>query len=210
MPGSADIESLYVEALRRAWADAPRSERARPVLVGQAVAAGVSDAARAEILHALIDLQEFDTVLPSLALLARHDDAWLFAYVEGSIRTGRKPELVKFLQSELDRLDLTWPKRTARLDLLREHGGDEAALPYLRQFAEVQGGDWLLAFEDALQKLNRSDDLIAFWKSRVRRSDVAPTSSAALPREAWRRARSRSPNRYFCSCLPTLRPTART
>ena len=174
VPGSAEIESLYVEALRRAWADgAPVRAELTRFWSAKLSNTGVRDAARAEILHALIDLQEFETVLPSLVQLARHDDAWLFAYMDGSIRTGRKPELVKFLQSELDRLDLTWTKRTARLHLLREHGGDEAALPYLRQFAEVQGGDWLAAFEEALQKLNRSDDLLAFWKSRVRRRDVA-------------------------------------
>ncbi|HEY6362207.1 MAG TPA: tetratricopeptide repeat protein, partial [Vicinamibacterales bacterium] len=168
-----DIESLYVEALRRASADgAPvRAELVR-FWSARLSKTGVNDAARAEILHALIDLQEFGTVLPSLVVLARQDDAWLFAYVDGSIRTGRKPELVKFLQSELDRLDLTWPKRTARLHLLREHGGDAAALPYLRQFAEVLGGDWLPTFEDALEKLNRDDELIAFWKSRVRGRDV--------------------------------------
>ena len=181
LPGTADVESLYVDALRRAWADgAPvRAELVR-FWSAKLPPANGPQLPRAEILHALIDLQEFDSVLPALSRLARHDDRWLFAYVEGSSRTGQQPELVKFLQSELDRRDLSWPQRTTRLHLLREHGGDLAALPYLRQFAEMRGDEWLLAYEEALQTLNRRDDLVAFWKATVRRRDVPDAVKRAI------------------------------
>jgi hypothetical protein len=60
-------------------------------------------------------------------------------------------------------MDHARDRKQAEADLyaLIDLGGEQRALPYLKQAAARWGGDWQAAYESALEKLGRRDDLIA-------------------------------------------------
>ena len=53
-----------------------------------------------------------------------------------------------------------------------DQGGEAAALPYLRRFADSSGSQWVFAYEDALRKAGRREELLAFWRTRAARPDL--------------------------------------
>ena len=172
--GTAEIEAGYVDALRAAQAaGAPVGDELRRYWRNKLAASGLDEKAREQIVYALLDLQEYDEALPALADLARRQQGqWLFAYADSAIKAGRTADLVTFLRAALDADTSASEAGDTKLFLLREHGGNEVALPYLRRFAETRGGEWVAAYEEALTMLGRRAERSAFRRSYASRRDV--------------------------------------
>jgi|GEM_PF-2835623 len=85
------------------------------------------------------------------------------SYLDLLQRLKRRDLLVAELPRAIERA----PKRALaeqRLYLLIDQGGMAAALPYLRKAASDWGGDWVSAYESALNDLGRRDELLALVK----------------------------------------------
>ena len=180
--GNADTEPVYLEALTEAVRQgAPQRDELRTFWARKLGATKLPDARRQEIVYALLNLEAYADALPALFDLAReHGDSWLFASAEAATKSGRKRELVEFLKTEVRRLDLSLKDRGIRLQLLREHGGDAAALSDLRLFAEAGSAEWAFAYEESLGTLGRKADLVAFWKARAGRTDVSASDKRGI------------------------------
>jgi len=50
---------------------------------------------------------------------------------------------------------------------LIDHGGYDAALPYISHLAWSSSGPWIAAYEEALTKLGRREELTAFWRGQA-------------------------------------------
>ncbi len=174
LPGGSDEETAYAEALSAALVKgAPVGEELHKFWAQKLVEPGLTDTRREEAVYALLDLKAYSTVLPTLAEWARRKgDPWFSGYLEAAVQAGRKNELIAFLQKELDRTDLSQETKETRLYALMDQGADGAALPYLRRFAETYGDNWVFAYEDALRKLGRREELLAFWKVHAARAGL--------------------------------------
>jgi len=175
LPGGHEEETAYAAALSAALEQgAPVGEELRTWLAQELAEPGLPAARRAELVYSLLALEAYATVLPALADLAHQQaDPWLFAYVEAAVKAGRETELVEFLREELGRTERSAKAKEAHLYALMEHGGDAAALPYLREFARIPGGSWVFAYEAALRRLARHGELLAFWRGRAARTDLS-------------------------------------
>jgi thioredoxin-like negative regulator of GroEL len=180
--GNSATEFLYVDALNAALAQGvPVRDELQKFWTAKLAGAGITDSRREDLVYALLSIDANESVLPTLADLARkHGEPWLFAYAEAAVKAGRKSELVEFLTAELKRGDLAREDRTTRLQLLREHASDSAALPFLREFAETAGGEWSAAYEEVLGKLGRRDELVAFWRGRAAGASVPADEKRAI------------------------------
>jgi predicted Zn-dependent protease len=171
---SAGEDNAYLAALSAARAEGEHvDDELRAYWSHKLATAGLTQTRREELLYALLDVNAYDIVLPSLAALAREQGGkWLFAYTDAALKANRKSELVAFLKSELVRTDLALSAKEPHMFALLEHGGETAALPFLRQFAEGLGGNWIFGYEGAARKTGRSAELLDFWKHRLMRTDV--------------------------------------
>jgi len=93
-------------------------------------------------------------------------------FIDLLVRLKRRDELLEVMPAAIRRAP---DRKTAeqRLYILIEAGGPGPALPFLEQAAAEWGGDWGGAYEEALEKLGRRDQLLALLKQRagdVRRS----------------------------------------
>lgn len=81
-------------------------------------------------------------------------------YLDLLARLGRRDDAVTFLAGRMQR---GAGRKEAEADLyaLLDIGGAQRALPYLKQAAERWGGSWRPAYEEALEKLGRRDELLA-------------------------------------------------
>jgi Tfp pilus assembly protein PilF len=167
--GGGESETLYAEVLTALEKKGGHvREELRDLWSKRLRDAGSDEKKQEEAAQALLDLGAYDTALPTLAKLAHRDSrAWQSAYVDAATKANRKTELVGFLRSELNRTDLSETEKNSTLELLREYGTDADALPYVRELAELHGGEWTSAYEDMLQRLGKRADLIAFWQLRA-------------------------------------------
>jgi cellulose synthase operon protein C len=168
--GDPQTKALYAEALTTAEKHgAPVRKELQAFWSQQLSLSGLSREKQEEAAQMLLDLEAFDTVLPTLAALAHNSGGtWRFAYAETAAKAKRNSELVKFLRSELDRHDLSGSEKSVTLELLRQYGTDADALPYVRELAESRGGEWAFAYEEMLTRLGKRPELIAFWQKRSR------------------------------------------
>ncbi len=121
---------------------------------------GLGIEARSGLVYRLFDLDAYDRVLPVVAGWARDSgDPWASIYLDGAKRGGRNDAAITFLRDELDRPGLAVEAAEQRLYALLEWAGEETALPYLRRFADTQGGNWVFAYEGALEHLGRRVEL---------------------------------------------------
>lgn len=143
--------------------------------------AAKDDSERLGTIYALLDMNARAEVLPTLAELAHRkggDSVDLF--VDTANHAGSKPELMRFLTAELERHDLPRKTREDRLYVLLDCCGQEAALPWLKEFAgSAPGSDWASAYEEALTKLGRQTELIAYWQSLAARTDLSAEQKRA-------------------------------
>jgi cellulose synthase operon protein C len=177
LPGSPEEESAYLDALT---AVAGRSDNLREEL-RKYLATKLSDPAasrtrREDLVRTLLDLKDYATALPVAAAFARQSGGdWFSLYVESAVAAGRKSELFAFLVGELGRKDLPPSWREERMHVLLDNGGAAEGLGFLREYAEKSGGEWVSAYEDTLQRLNRKTELVAAWRGRLDRRDTSPS-----------------------------------
>ncbi len=169
-----EAEEAYFAALSAAHArGAPVASELERFLIRKLAEPNLPNRKREAYVYGLLELKSYRAALPTLTSLARRKGgSWLFDYVHATLESGQKELLIGFLKYNLERRDLKREKKEAQLYLLIEHGGETAALPYLREFAETYEGEWTFAYENALRKLGRRKELLAYWEARVSRSDV--------------------------------------
>src|SRR3990167_4608941 len=144
LPGGPEEKEAYASALSAARArGAPVGDELRYFWTQELAQPALTEERREETVYALLDLDAYTTVLPTLADLARKKgDSWLHGYIDAATKAGRKQELIAFLQQELDRKDLPNSAQESRLYALVDSGGEAAAPPFLRRFFAAPGGDW--------------------------------------------------------------------
>ncbi|MGH6983332.1 MAG: tetratricopeptide repeat protein [Stellaceae bacterium] len=168
--GLPDAQPLYVEALTEA---AKQNDAAREELETYWTAAldnpALPEKERNEALYGLIDLKAWAEVLPTLAERARQDPAqWLDAYVTAAFAIGRQVQAFATLSQISEDIALRRKQRETALYLLLDKGGPAAAVAPLRRAAEDFGGDWIDAYGNALRKLGRQAEFVAFLRARAR------------------------------------------
>jgi len=159
--------SVAAEELKKA----KRLPEARAFFARQLERDDLKGKAREQVLFALIEVGGSLEALTEIQRLARSDgsDQWFYAYVEAAKKAGKKADLQAFLAAELKRTDLARNRREARLYAFLELAGPEAALPELKRFAETYGGEWNSAYEEALTKLGRTEELKRLLVARAGR-----------------------------------------
>jgi Tfp pilus assembly protein PilF len=170
------LEEAYTAALRQAGLTAElrdfwMQQLARPTL---------NEKRRLDLIYGMLEIHAWKEALPPLAELAAKRKELVPLYVESAVEAGRKQDAVSFLKSQLDRTDLAGSDRQADLYALIDHGGYGVSLPYIRALAAASGGPWLAAYEDALRKLDRLEELATLWKTRAARPDAMPDQKRSL------------------------------
>jgi Flp pilus assembly protein TadD len=175
------LPETWMSAAAEEAKKAKRVAEARAFFARQLERKDLKPKAREQALFALIEVGGTVEALAEIERLARADatDQWFYAYVESAKKAGRKADLQAFLASEIKRTDLAKNRREARLYAFLELAGPEAALPELKRFAETFGGEWVNAYEEALAKLGRKDELRRLLIARAAR----PGATAAERRE---------------------------
>ncbi|MFM7345793.1 MAG: tetratricopeptide repeat protein [Tagaea sp.] len=166
-------EALRAEAgfLRR---DALRAAAGRdPAALAELRAdwrARLASSARAvsdEALYALIDLRDWDAALPALAARARGNPReWLGAFVTAANDARRTDAVPPLLTEIAGRADLPEATRREAIFALIERTPPERHLPVLRRAASEWGGEWIDAFDAALTRAGRRDELRAVLAAR--------------------------------------------
>ncbi len=172
---SGDEESLYVASLYGAReSGAQVQSELRSYWAGRLQAPALRQEQREEAVYALLELHEYEIALPHLREFAHaKSDQWLFAYVDAAQKANRQQDLTAFLTSELQRADLPLAAKESHLYLLIEHGGEEPALPFLYEFAEAFGGNWVFSYEEALAHSGRTAELLEYRIFRSGREDIS-------------------------------------
>ncbi len=154
---------------------AKRQAEARAFFARQLDRRDLDAKAREQALFALMEVGGGVEALSEIARLAREDatDQWFYAYVEGAKKAGRKSELQQFLAAEIKRADLPKQRREARMYAFLEVAGPEAALPELKRFAEVYGGDWANVYDEALSKLGLTQERRQLLVARAGRPNLS-------------------------------------
>gem|GEM_PF-3906626 len=176
----AAVEDRYRTALYAAYRDGAPLDAELRALVTRAIAQRARQPALSDqIVYEVLDLGAYDAVLPALTQLATtQPEAWYDVYRETALKAGRKQALVAFLQRDLERPDLPPKARAERLDTLRQVGGVEAALPYLRRAAEAGGDEAYYAYQEAALKADHKPELIAFLEKELKGSALPPKARA--------------------------------
>ena len=171
---SADEEALYLEALSKGWRQGePFGDELRAYWSRQLGTPNLLLARREEIVYNLLDLNDVEAALPAVRWLAAEKrDPWLAAYSDLAVKAGRRDDVRAFLTAQLSLPVTDLRSNEALIHLLIEVGGELPALPFLKQFAEALGNEWAHAYEDALGKTRRDDELLSFRVSRAARSDI--------------------------------------
>ena len=178
----SEKEQIYVAALNAALeAGEPVSAELKSFWSRRLGQSHLPESKREEIVYALLDLKDDAAVLPILEQFAKTKDSqWLFAFVDASLRAGKKDRLLQFLQTEVSRKDLNLTAREKYLRLLIEQGGDALALSFLRQFADEDIDEWLQVYEETLARLDRKRELIDFVRDRAKRVAVSDAERRSI------------------------------
>ncbi len=180
------IEEVYTAALRSAAQHSAPAGAAeffgelRAFWTAQLKRTGLDEKHQLDLIYGMLEIKAWDEALPSLAELARRHAELVPLYIQSAVEAGRKPEAVSFLKSELDRKDLKAADHETRLSALIELGGYDMALPYIGRLARSSGGPWMAAYEDALTRLGRNEELAAFWKSQAGSPGVSSERKRSL------------------------------
>jgi Flp pilus assembly protein TadD len=184
--GAIELEETYTAGLLGAIHDAkpgtafPLEAELRDFWTAKLRQSGPDEKKSLDLIYGLLDLQSWDAVLPQLAALAHRRGDLLPLYIETAVKAGRNKDAVEFLKAELNRKDLGLEAREARVYSLIERGGQAAALPYIRSLAAASIPAWIAAYEEALNKLGRTEELAEFWKARAATADVKPAEKRAI------------------------------
>jgi thioredoxin-like negative regulator of GroEL len=129
--------------------------------------AGPDERKQLDLIYGLLDIGAWDAALPPLEKLARRREDLAPLFIETAIKADNRKAAVAFLEADLIRTDLSEEKREARVYALIDSGGQAEALPYMHQLAAAGVPNWDVTYEEALQKLGRSNELLDFWRDRL-------------------------------------------
>ncbi|MBM3549002.1 MAG: hypothetical protein FJX54_18835 [Alphaproteobacteria bacterium] len=171
------LPETWMSAAAEESKKAKRLAEARGFFARQLERNDLKPPAREQALFALIEVGGAVEALTEIQRLAKSDttDQWFYAYVEAAKKAGKRADLQAFLAAELKRTDLPRNRREARLYAFLEQAGPEAALPELKRFAESYGGEWNGAYEEALTKLGRTEEVKRTLIARAGRQETNPT-----------------------------------
>jgi len=114
--------------------------------------------------------------LPLLTLDQQIELAGLYAKLERSGKVRRSFD-TKILRNrillELQAPSLPETRQEELVYALLELKAHRQALPYLKQLAYSRGGDWIFPYEETLMKLGRNQEVIKFWRMRIKQSGLA-------------------------------------
>lgn len=176
-PGSGGAsEERYAAALSAARDEGyPVTDELRTYWSRKLGDPSLPEAGREEILLGLLDTGATPAILPDLERLARQKGGeWFQAYLDAAVKAGRTADLAAFLRAELERPDRTLAAKEPYMFALMDHAATEESVPYLRRYADEAGGSWVFAYEEALEKLNRTRELRDFWIARAGRPAAVP------------------------------------
>lgn len=179
---SPEAEKVYRPALMAAAAaglpvDAELEAYATPRLAARETPENEKE----QLVFALLAAKADKAALPALEQWARtRRGQWFSAFLEASLRAGNREALLRFLESDLGRTDLSLTERQERLYALTEQGGPARSVAYTRQFAEQYGGQWDAAYEAALTALGRKQDLLNWWRKRAARPGLPDAEKRVL------------------------------
>jgi Flp pilus assembly protein TadD len=168
-------ESLYLSALTAARSEKlPVEAELSTYWTRKLAAAGVNSKRSEEILFAMLDSGASEAALPTLSQLARdRGGEWLFAYKDAALKANRKADFIEFLKTDLRRKDKTFAAKESTMFMLIDTGTDADTLPFLREFADQAGDTWVFAYEEALTRNGRKDELRDFWIARAGRKGAS-------------------------------------
>lgn len=113
--------------------------------------------------------------MPLLTLDQQIELAGLYARLERSGTIQRDFD-TKILRSrillELQAPSLPETRKEELVYALLELKAHQQALPYLKQLAYNSGDDWIFPYEETLRKLGRNQEIIKFWRARIKRSGL--------------------------------------
>ena len=180
--GGLDIERLYLTALNAARkAGAPVQDEIRAFLVQKVNDKSLPPGFREEVVYGLLAEGAYKVALPPLRALAEvRPEDWAGVYLETALKLGRTKEVGRYLRVQLENRDLSQVTRESLLYTFLESADDAEALPYLREFAEAYGGDWLFGYEEALVKLGRRDEVLAFMRARLTDPNLTDEARQAI------------------------------
>ncbi len=184
--GEPETEEIYTAALLGALhsSSGDASEKLKKELsafwtkkLGQAQN---DESKQLEIIAGLLEIGAWDSALPRLEALARRREDVASLYVETAIKAGERQAAVEFLKSDLAREDLPAEAREARVYALIDYAGQAEALPYMRQLADANPSRWAPAYEEALEKAGRRNELLDFWRSRFGSGELTPDEKRGI------------------------------
>ncbi len=113
--------------------------------------------------------------LPLLTLDQQIELAGLYAKLERSGKARRAFD-TKILRNrillELQAPSLPETRREELVYAMLELKAHKQALPYLKQLAYSRGGDWIFPYEETLTKLGQNQEVIKFWRMRIKQSSL--------------------------------------
>lgn len=159
---------LAVAAAERLYKLDPNDVETRLVLARARTAAGQAEKALPVLKAMLPGNSDVQTAyLAALAAVARK---------------GAAPEkdLHAAFRARLEDPNLTEQARTDLIYAMIDSGGFSLVLPELERLVKEQGGDWIFAYETALQKLGRKGELRAFWAKQLARTKIPDADRRAI------------------------------
>lgn len=192
-------DALYRETLEKLG----RDEELTDHLTARLARPGVTEEEQQGLLYALLDRKAFKAALPGLRARAqRLGGEWLFAYADAARKADADGELIDLLETQIAGPALDPAAREQRVYLLLEVAGPARALPVLRRMAtEVAGGPWDAMYREALEKLGRNEELVAYIAGRLDRGGLEEQEEQALVYSLLDR-------KAYAQALPSLRRRA--
>lgn len=161
-------KQLALAAAERLYKLDPGNAATRLVLARARTAAGRAEEALPVLKAMLPGTPEVQTAyLAALAAVARKG-------------TAPEKELQAAFRARLEDPNLTEQARTDLIYAMIDAGAYTLVLPALERLVKERGGDWIFAYETALQKLGRKGDLKAFWVRQLARTDIKDADRRAI------------------------------
>ena len=113
--------------------------------------------------------------MPLLSLNQQIELAGLYGRLERSGKLKRNfdtSNLRNRILMELQAPGLPETRREELVYAMLELKGHRQALPHLKQLAYSRGGNWVFPYQETLMKLGKNQEIIKFWRMRIRQSGL--------------------------------------
>lgn len=171
-------DTLYRETLEKLG----RDEELTDYLTVRLARSDLTEEEQQSLLYALLDRKAYKAALPGLRARAQKlGGEWLFAYADAARKADAEGELIELLEAQIAGPALDPAGREQRVYLLLEVAGPARALPVLRRMAmEMAGGPWDGIYREALERLGREEELVAYIAGRLDRGGLEEQEEQAL------------------------------